>query len=26
MVARVMATTRMEIDEPAGPGALSAAR
>src|SRR5437868_7739085 len=25
MVARVMATTRMEIDEPAGPGALSAA-
>jgi alkylhydroperoxidase family enzyme len=24
MVARVMATTRMEIDEPAGPGALSA--
>jgi alkylhydroperoxidase family enzyme len=26
MVARVMATTRMEIDEPAGPDALSAAR
>ena len=26
MVARVMATTRMEIDKPAGPGALSAAR
>jgi alkylhydroperoxidase family enzyme len=26
MVARVMATTRMEIDEPAGPGGLSAAR
>jgi alkylhydroperoxidase family enzyme len=26
MVARVMATTRMELDEPAGPGALSAAR
>ena len=26
MVARVMATTRMEIDEPAGPNALSAAR
>jgi alkylhydroperoxidase family enzyme len=26
MVARVMATTRMEIDEPAGPEALSAAR
>jgi alkylhydroperoxidase family enzyme len=26
MVARVMATTRMEIDEPAGPGALSTAR
>jgi 4-carboxymuconolactone decarboxylase len=26
MVARVMATTRMEIDEPAGPGALSATR
>jgi 4-carboxymuconolactone decarboxylase len=26
MLARVMATTRMEIDEPAGPGALSAAR
>jgi 4-carboxymuconolactone decarboxylase len=25
MVARVMATTRMELDEPAGPGALSAA-
>jgi alkylhydroperoxidase family enzyme len=25
MVARVMATTRMEIDKPAGPGALSAA-
>src|SRR3954447_7661471 len=24
MVARVMATTRMELDEPAGPGALSA--
>jgi 4-carboxymuconolactone decarboxylase len=24
MLARVMATTRMEIDEPAGPGALSA--
>jgi len=26
MVARVMATTRMELDEPAGPDALSAAR
>jgi hypothetical protein len=26
MVARVMATTRMEIDEPAGPDALSAVR
>jgi alkylhydroperoxidase family enzyme len=26
MVARVMATTRMEMDEPAGPDALSAAR
>jgi alkylhydroperoxidase family enzyme len=26
MVARVMATTRMEIDKPAGPGALSATR
>jgi alkylhydroperoxidase family enzyme len=25
MVARVMATTRMELDEPAGPGALAAA-
>jgi 4-carboxymuconolactone decarboxylase len=25
MVARVMATTHMELDEPAGPGALSAA-